>query len=159
VLAVLATVVLLRAWVVDTVSVASDSMAPTLCAGDWLLVSKVRVGNGVSAGDVVVFRAPGEDEQSVKRVVAVEGQAVEIRDAVLYVDGLRRPERYVDERTVDGTFFGPVVVADDSVFVMGDRREFSIDSRDYGSVRRDRIEGLVVARVGGECPPSSPPKP
>lgn len=152
-LVVVATVVLLRALVVDAVSVSSDSMAPTICAGDWLLTSKVRVGTGVSVGDVVVFRVPGEDEHSVKRVVALEGQAVEIRDAALYVDGRRRQEEYVDETTVDGTFFGPVVVPDGSVFVMGDRREFSIDSRDYGAVPRDLLEGTVVARIGGNCPP------
>jgi signal peptidase I len=149
---VLATVVLLRALVVDVVSVASDSMAPTLCSGDWLLVSKAPLASRVSAGDVVVFRAPGEDERSVKRVVALEGESVEIRDAVLYVDGRPRAESYVDRATVDGTFFGPVVVAADSVFVMGDRREFSIDSRDYGSVPHDRLVGEVVARIGTGCP-------
>jgi signal peptidase I len=152
VVAVLAAVLLLRTLVLGTVSVSSDSMAPTLCAGDWLLVSKLRVGAGVSAGDLVVFRAPGEDEQSVKRVVAVGGQTVEIRDAVLFVDGRRRSEAYVDTATMDGTFFGPVAVGEDSVFVMGDHREFSIDSRDYGAVPRDRIEAQVVARIHSACP-------
>jgi signal peptidase I len=152
VVAVLAAVLLLRTLVLGTVSVASDSMAPTLCDGDWLLVSKLGVGASASVADVVVFDVPGDGRQSVKRVVAVGGQTVEIRDAVLFVDGRRRREPYVDTATVDGTFFGPVVVGQDSVFVMGDHRELSIDSRDYGAVPRSRIEGKVVARIRSACP-------
>lgn len=143
--------VLFRWQVLDTVRVESDSMAPTICAGDRLLLEKLDEHDDVSIGDLVVFRAGGEGGRSVKRVVAVAGQRVEVRDGVLYVDRQRQAESYVDLPTVDGTFFGPVVVGEHAVFVLGDHREVSIDSRDYGGVPRDRLEGTVLAHLWSAC--------
>lgn len=150
VVATLLAVALGRAYVMDTVVVSSDSMRPTLCAGDWLLLLTPGAA-AAEAGDLVVFRGPDDGEPSVKRVVAVGGQRVEIRDAVLYVDGTVVSERYVDLRTVDGTHFGPAEVPPDGVFVLGDDRERSVDSRTYGPVSRRAIEGRVVARVHSAC--------
>lgn len=140
-----------RAYVVDTVVVSSDSMRPTLCAGDWLVLLAPGADTAAEAGDLVVFPGPDDGTPSVKRVVAVGGQQVEIRDAVLYVDGAAVPEEYVDLRTVDGTHYGPAHVPTDGVFVLGDDRERSIDSRTYGAVPRRAIEGRVLARVHSAC--------
>ena len=140
-----------RAYVVDTVVVTSDSMRPTLCAGDWLVLLAPGAARSTGPGDLVVFPAPDDGLPTVKRVVAVGGQQVEIRDAVLYVDGVVVPEEYVDRRTVDGTHFGPSRVPPDRVFVLGDDREHSVDSRSYGAVARRAIAGRVLGRVHSAC--------
>ena len=88
----------------------------------------------------------------MKRVVAVAGQHVAIRDADLYVDGRLVVEPQVDHSRVDGLWFGPVTVPDRAVFVLGDSRAGSVDSRVYGAVplavdprpRRDGVVSTVV---------------
>jgi signal peptidase I len=100
---------------------------------------------GVDVGDVVVFTSPDDGADTVKRVVALGGQTVSLDDAVLHVDGVAVDEPQVDLSRIDGTWFGPVTVPDGSVFVMGDSRGVSIDSRTYGAVPLDDIEGRVVA--------------
>lgn len=146
----LTVVVGLRLLALDVVRVASTSMRPTLCEGDTLVVLTPSAGRRAGVGDLVTFRQP-DGEVAVKRVVASAGQVVEVRDAVLHVDGRSVREDYVDLRTVDGTYFGPVTVPPDSVFVMGDDREVSIDSRDYGAVPRTEVRGTVLLRLGGGC--------
>jgi signal peptidase I len=143
--------VLLRTQVVDTVSVESDSMEPSICAGDRLVVSKLGRHESLESGELVVFRSPEDGARVVKRVVALEGQRVAVRDGALYVDRRRQVEPYVDLATMDGAFFGPVVVAAGTVFVLGDHREVSIDSRDYGGVPRDSVEGTVLATLWSSC--------
>lgn len=147
---VLVVVVGLRLLALDVVRVASTSMRPTLCEGDALVVLTPRAGRRAGVGDLVTFRQP-DGVAAVKRVVASAGQVVEVRDAVLHVDGRAVREDYVDLRTVDGSYFGPVAVPPDSVFVMGDDRETSIDSRDYGAVPRSAVRGTVLLRLGGGC--------
>jgi len=147
----LGSAVLFRTEVIDTVSVESDSMAPTICDGDRLVVSKLGAAEDLGRDDLVVFRSPVDGERAVKRVVAVAGQRVEIRDGVLFVDRERREEAYVDLATMDGAFFGPVVVDEGGVFLLGDHREVSIDSRDYGAVPRDRVEGTVLTTLWSSC--------
>lgn len=149
----LAAVVLLRLVVLETVEVTSDSMAPTFCAGDRLVVLRAAAGTSAQAGDVVTFvqDVDGVPEQWLKRVVAVGGQTVRVDDAVVVVDDEPLVEPYVDLRTVDGTHYRSVAVPDGSVFVLGDSREFSIDSRDFGAVPRSSITGRVVGRLWSGC--------
>ena len=126
-------------------AVASESMEPTLHAGSVVLVDKIgpRLG-GIHREDVVVFTSPQDGEESVKRVVAVAGQHVAIRDAELYVDGIHVDEPQVDHSRVDGLYFGPVTVPDRSVFVLGDARAGSVDSRVYGAVPLAAVHGRVA---------------
>jgi signal peptidase I len=70
-----------------------------------------------------------------------------MRDAALYVNNARVREPYVDHRSIDGTYFGPVRVPADTVFVLGDRRAGSIDSRAYGSVPVGALTGRVAVRL------------
>ena len=101
----------------------------------------------VEAGrDVVVLEGPG-GATYVKRVVALGGQRVEIRDGVLFVDRRPRRESYVDHDLVDGFFFGPAFVPAGAVFVLGDDRGDSEDSRDFGPVPADQVVGRVVLRI------------
>lgn len=133
------------------VSVASSSMRPTVCEGDRLLMWTVQAGSLAGRGDLVVLRAP-DGARLLKRLVAESGQSVEVVDGRLVVDGRPQAESFVDLESVDGTSFGPVTVGMGRVFVLGDDRENSIDSRDFGDVPRSRVVGLVLAPVGGTCP-------
>ncbi len=151
VVAVLTATWWLRSDVIDSVSVSSGSMAPTVCQGDRLLI--LRAGaQEAERGDLVTFHDPVDDEPTLKRVVAVTGQVVEIRDGLLYVDGKQVQEDYVDQRTVDGTHFRQVTVGAGLVFVLGDAREFSVDSRDYGPIARSALDGRVLTRLWSGCP-------
>lgn len=143
--AVLAAVLLLTA--LEPLRVTSGSMRPTLSAGDHVLVDKLsRRWQSPAVGDLVVFRDPQRRELVVKRVVALGGQTVALEDAELVVDGIVRHEPQVDLRRIDSTYFGPVTVPPDAVFVMGDNRSESIDSRTYGAIPADDIAGRVVLR-------------
>lgn len=134
---------LLKLVIVQPFYIPSGSMEPTLFPGDRVLVSKLvfRFRNP-EPGDVVVFGAPRDVQERdfIKRVVAIEGQTVEVKDGKVYVDGKLREEPYVASQQ-DHTNFGPVTVADDNVFVMGDNRANSSDSRVFGPFDRDRILG------------------
>lgn len=145
----IALVLLLRAFVVEPFSVPSASMLPTLRPGDHVLVDKLayRFGGDPRSGDLVVFHAPHSGELLLKRVVAVGGQRVAIEDGVLHVDGRAVREPFVDHARVDSVYFGPVRVPRGSLFVMGDRREDSVDSRDFGAVERDAVVGRVELRI------------
>ncbi len=139
--AVLAAVLLVRAEVVEPVRVGSDSMAPTLRRGEHVLLDKL---GAVRRGDLVAFRSPQDGELTLKRAVAVAGQTVEIRDALLYVDGRLVHEPGIDADRIDGTYFGPVTVGPGQVFVLGDNRARSVDSRVYGGVPLDAVVGRAV---------------
>ena len=133
-----------RFQVLDTVTVSSDSMSPTVCTGDTVLLQRLAGGHQVRVDDIVTFPSPQGGERAIKRVVAVAGQAVAIADAQLLRDGRAVDEPYVDHSTIDGVYFGPVVVPDGAVFVMGDRRENSIDSRVYGPIPIASLDGRML---------------
>lgn len=134
-----------RLWILEPVAVQSDSMEPTVKAGSLVFVLKPGPElSGVHSGDLVVFPSPVDGTPLVKRVVAVGGQQIEVQDAVLYVDSSPVDEPFVDLATIDGTYYPLTEVPVGTVFVMGDNRERSIDSRDYGPVSLQDIDGLVL---------------
>ena len=142
---------LMRTFLVAAFFIPSESMEPELQIGDRLLVSKLsyRIGDP-SPGDIVVFRTPDQlrDPQTaelVKRVVAIGGQTVGATDGRLIIDGTPVNEEYLstDVYTRD---FGPVLVPADFVFVMGDNRFSSQDSRYFGPIHRSEIIGRAFAR-------------
>jgi signal peptidase I len=136
-----------RALVAEPFSIPSASMAPTLQAGDRVIADKLAYRFGAPRpGDLAVLEAP-DGEVLAKRIVAVGGQRVEIRDGVLFVDRIPRREPYVDHEMVDGFFFGPARVPSGSVFVLGDNRGNSEDSRDFGAVPREHLIGRVALRI------------
>jgi signal peptidase I len=141
----------LATGVLRLVSVTSTSMEPTLCPGARGLAWTLGAGGLADRGDVVTVREPAGRGVLVKRVVAVAGDTVEVYDGRLLVNRLPQVEDYVDLETVDGTFFGPVDVPRGKVFVMGDEREHSVDSRDFGPLPQDRVTGIVLVRGGGDC--------
>jgi signal peptidase I len=123
----------------------SGSMSPTIGVGDLLAVE--RGAGPVHRHDVVVASHPDTGEPLVKRAVGLGGDQVAIEDGVLVVDGEPVCEPAVDPSRQDGVWFGPVTVPPGEVFLLGDDRGGSIDSRDFGTVPADDIEGLVGFRV------------
>lgn len=139
---------LLVAFVAEPLRVSSGSMAPTLQRGDQVLIAKV--GSRVHTPqrrDIVIFSSPSSGELLVKRVAAVAGDSVGIEDGVLVVNGTAVREAYVDATLMDGTYFGPVIVPSGEIFVLGDDRPNSVDSRSFGPVPTSRITGRVWARI------------
>jgi signal peptidase I len=164
--AILVAVVLamfIRTFVVQAFKIPSGSMKETLKIGDHILVNKFVYGVKLpfidktvvpikepKRGDIVVFKFPEDpDKDFIKRVVALEGDTVEIRNKKVYVNG-----KYVDgafaihtdPHTMPSVMqprdnFGPVTVPKDSLFVMGDNRDHSYDSRFWGFVDLEAVKG------------------
>jgi signal peptidase I len=135
-----------HAYVAEPLRVVSASMEPTLREGDSVLVNKAG-GAEPRRRELIAFRAPDSDDILVKRVVALPGDRVAIEDGRLVVNGRHRAEPYADPDAIDSVFFGPVEVPAGAVFVLGDNRGDSVDSRDFGAVREDAILGRVGARL------------
>lgn len=131
--------------VVEPMRVTSGSMSPTLDVGDHVVIDKLtgRWREPV-VGDLVVFRDPEQGDLAVKRVVALAGSSVALEDGVLQIDGIPQPEPALDHLGVDSVYFGPVTVPAGAVFVMGDNRGESIDSRTYGPIVVADLIGRVV---------------
>ncbi len=169
---------LVRTFVAQVYFIPSESMVPQLEVGDRILASKVSLRlHDPRRGDLIVFdcppkascprkpdagpvgwlleslgiRPPSTDEY-VKRVIALPGEMVQARDGRLYVDGRRLVEPYLPEGTVTSSF-GPVQVGGGELWVMGDNRASSLDSRSFGTIRLDTVVGRAVARI---WPPTRP---
>ena len=143
-------VVLLFTFVVRLIGVDGHSMVPTLQDGDRLLVLNSLLDDDYQYGDIVVLRKDTfMEEPIVKRVIATEGQTVDIDFAAgnVYVDGELLEEDYINEPTYveEGTEF-PLTVPEGSIFVMGDNRNHSSDSRssDLGTVDTRYVIGRAV---------------
>lgn len=141
----------IRGHVLGSYEVESGSMEPTLCPGDQVLVDKTVQPPDLHRGDLVVVVAPDDGTLVVKRVVGLPGDRVAIRDALLFVDGRRVHEPYVDHRSIDALFYGPKVVPSRQLWVMGDNRAVSIDSRDYNGVPYANLRGRVLLRWWSGC--------
>ncbi len=149
-------------------------MEPTLLVGDHLLVNRlsyvvkipyfdkiVATLGKPKRGDVIVFRYPENTKVDfIKRVIATEGQTIEIKDKIIYINGAKTPDQwghYNDRppeprnpyiKEVFGPHskdnFGPYVVPKDAVFAMGDNRDNSADSRFWGPVRKEHLVGRAL---------------
>jgi signal peptidase I len=138
-------VLAVRTWLVEPFTVSSDSMAPAIPAGAVVLLYKPpAAAGGLPHGAVVAFASPIDGRTAIKRVIAVEGQSVAIRDSELFVDDVAVPEPSIDHSRIDGTYFGPEKVPAGTVFVLGDNRGVSIDSRDFGAVPLKAIQGILL---------------
>ena len=135
--------VIIRSFLFTMIRVDGQSMIETLQHGDRLFVTVLDVKLGsVENEDVIICNYPGEGSTYlVKRVIAQPGETVEIKDGVTYVDGIAREEEYVDHEP--WTYYGPYTVPEGKVFVMGDNRADSRDSRNVGALDDDMIVGKV----------------
>jgi len=153
----------IRAFVVQAFKIPSGSMIPTLLIGDHILVSKFIYGirnpftgkvlipvKDPERLDVVVFKYPVNPSQDfIKRIIGLPGDKIEIINKKVYVNGsplspdpgVRDYEHVIPEGRSPRDFFGPVVVPERSLFVMGDNRDNSHDSRFWGFVNFDNLKG------------------
>ena len=143
-----ALLVVLRSTVAGPVRISSNSMLPTLGPGDVVLVTPRQVGlEQLRHGDLITFRSPLDGERALKRVVGLPGDSVVIKDAVLHVNDRPVAEPYVDHELIDAYYSRTYVVPDHAVFVLGDHRSNSTDSRDYGAIDVDDVSGRVLLRL------------
>ena len=153
----------IRTFVVQAFKIPSGSMEPTLQIGDHILVNKFIYGVKIpylrktiipvsepDRGDIIVFRYPEDpDKDFIKRVIAVPGDTVEIRNKIIYVDGAAVKNDvgvHTDSRVLSGAInhrdnLKPLTVPASSYFVMGDNRDNSYDSRFWGFVEERSIKG------------------
>jgi signal peptidase I len=139
--------VLISRFVLQTAAIVGDSMSPTFLDGQRHLILRwVPWLREPRRGEIVGLRVPGDDVYSVKRVIALPGEVIQIRGGRVYVDGQELIEPYLGREVP--TFGGPLggglyEVAEGCFFVMGDNRTESLDSRFYGAVKREWIVGAV----------------
>jgi len=165
---------IIRAFVVQAFKIPSGSMEPTLLVGDHILVSKFIYGIMIpfteiklldfrkpKQGEVIVFIYPKDESKDfIKRVVGVEGDKIAIKDKKLYINdefyddphGFYKDHTIIPRHVQPRDNFGPVVVPKNSLFVMGDNRDRSADSRFWGFVELDKVRGkafLIYWSWGG----------
>ncbi|MGI6129820.1 MAG: signal peptidase I [bacterium] len=135
-------------FVVQSFIVTGPSMEPTLRSGERLLINKfIYRFSEPRRGDVVVFHPQARPrEDYIKRVIGVAGETVEIRDGKVWVDGTDLTESYIKEPTYGQ--FGPVRIPQGKIFVLGDNRNNSQDSRyqEVGLVSLKSITGKALIR-------------
>jgi signal peptidase I len=136
---------LARTLVAEPFRVPSASMEPTLRPGDSVLVDKL--AGAPHRGQLVAFHVPGSTDVLLKRVAGTTGDTVAIEDGVLVVDDRRLHEPYYDPKSLDSVYFGPFRVRRGTVFVLGDNRANSEDSRTFGAIPTRDIIGVAVAIV------------
>ncbi|WP_346837082.1 signal peptidase I [Microbulbifer sp. SAOS-129_SWC] len=141
-----------RIWGITFFSMPSRSMQPTLNPGDLIVVETFAYRSSEPApGDIVVYRAPHSDNAFVGRVVAQGGDRIAFADSVVTRNGERRDERYIlpGKTLCRLANFPEIAVPDGRLFIAGDNRCNSLDSRMFGTVSRDKLIGKVVYVLGG----------
>lgn len=164
--------VLIKTFLVQPFWIPSESMLDTIHVNDRVMVNKLAFQFGEpQRGDIVVFRDPGETEfeeaipeavirsvleavgirtrgrdDLIKRVVGLPGETITISENELHVNGVALSEPYLDDDVVMPDA-GPFEVGEDEVFVMGDNREFSFDSRRFGNIEYDALVGRAFVII------------
>jgi signal peptidase I len=157
--------VLLRTFVVATYSIPSGSMEPTLQIGDRILVNKLSYHlHGVDRTNIVVFSTPPNEAcggplvaNLVKRVIGLPGEVISLQDGNVYINGRLLPETFLPPDLRHDTYPGPGTIAyalhhayripAGDVYVMGDNRPDSCDSRYWGPIPESTIVGKVDMRI------------
>ncbi|AOT68381.1 signal peptidase I [Geosporobacter ferrireducens] len=141
--------ILIKAFLFDLIQVDGNSMMPTLANHERLIVYKAGyLIHKPKAGDIVVFRYPHEPKYNfIKRVIAVEGNTVEITDGRVFVDNVPLDEPYILEVTLGD--FHKRIVPENTIFVLGDNRNNSKDSRfeDVGFVPVYHVKGRALLKI------------
>lgn len=164
--------VLIKTFLIQPFWIPSESMLDTIHVNDRVMVNKLAFDFGEpQRGDIVVFRDPAEPEVDesvpeavirsvleavgvrtrglddlIKRVVGLPGETVTISENRVHIDGVPIEEPYLDPNVVMPDE-GPFVVGEDEVFVMGDNREFSFDSRRFGNIEYDSLVGRAFVII------------
>jgi signal peptidase I len=137
----IAIALLINIFVAQAMVVQGPSMLPTLHYDQRVMVEKVtyRFAHGPRRGDVVIIEVQGEAEPLIKRVVALSGETVEVRDGQVFINGELLEEPWTTQR--GGPNYESTLIPPLHVFVLGDNRGSSRDSRSFGPVALDRLVG------------------
>jgi len=139
--------------VIKPTIVSGESMYPTLNDRDYLILNRMAYKFGdIDRGDIIVFKTDlkqdnGKEKDLIKRVIAIPGDHLVIKDSKVYINGEVQNEPYIHNEYTSGDI--DIVIPDNDVFVMGDNRENSRDSRssDIGLVNESDIIGEVMIRL------------
>ncbi|MGA1868059.1 MAG: signal peptidase I [bacterium] len=139
---------LVRAFIIQAFKIPSGSMLETLQIGDHILVNKfIFHFTEPKRGDVIVFKFPGDKKKDyIKRLIGIPGDKVEIRQQKVYINDVLLDEPYVEHKGLRKNIpqrdnFGPIIIPEKCYFMMGDNRDRSSDSRFWGLLKRELIEG------------------
>jgi signal peptidase I len=152
---------LIRVFLFQQYYIDGPSMQTTLMPEDRVLVNKMSYKlHDIHRGDVIVFdRVTNEVQHDdlIKRVLGLPGETLEIRSCIVYIDGVQVNEPYLNleqtsqvepsARCGSHTDMAPVVVPEEMVFVMGDNRVQSFDSRDFGPIDTDKVRGRAFVVI------------
>lgn len=149
-----------RTFFIQAFRIPSESMEKTLLVGDFLFANKLIYGPKIpflnvhlpgvrdpKPGDIVIFKYPGDRKTDyIKRCVAVAGQTVELKGAKLFIDGVLQDESYSQYKDIPGYHrqYGPYTVPEGHIFMMGDNRDNSADSRAWGPLPLDLVIGKAM---------------
>ncbi len=141
----------IRTFVIQAFVIPSGSMLPTLQIGDYVLVNKfVYRFRAIHRGDIIVFKYPkNEAEDYIKRVIGLPGETLEIRGRQVFINGKPLDEPYAvygstPFGTVTPNTFGPIHIPPGKLFMMGDNRDNSLDSRLWGLLDERKVEGKAL---------------
>lgn len=144
-------VLFVKSYIIAPIQVNGVSMTSTLHDGDIMILNKLQYKrNGLERFDIVVIKSHGT--HIIKRVIGLPGDTVEVIDNVLYINGKKYNESYLDKDTVTEDFslkelFDAEKVPKGYYFVMGDNRKDSLDSRIIGFINEDDIEGIASLTI------------
>ncbi len=152
----IAVALIVKLFVIQAFSIPSESMVSTLQVNDRVLVNKLSYdAHDIHRGDVVVFErppgmtpAPNDPEDLIKRVIALPGETIEAHGGTVFINGRQLIEPYLAKGTRTDNLDQPVVVPKGKIFVMGDNRTRSRDSRFIGTIDEDLVVERAFARIG-----------
>lgn len=135
---------LIRTFVFESYQVQGTSMLNTLHNGDRVLVNKLAFDYGKpQTGEIIVFRSPQNPSQDwIKRVIGVPGDTVSVKNNVIYINGKRFPEPFLSYRQSENV--APTVVPKGYLWVEGDNRPVSDDSRSFGLLPMKNVKGRAL---------------
>lgn len=140
-------------FIIQPNQIRGASMEPTFYSGEYILTSKITYKfRPIHRGDVVVFQSPkNPDIDYIKRIIGLPGDSIMIKDGELYVNDFNVNESYISAKSNlwDSGYLKegvPIQIPNDEIFVMGDNRPRSSDSREFGPVHIDTIIGQVFFR-------------
>jgi signal peptidase I len=142
--------VTLRIFIIEPFIVPTPSMAPTLLVGDKVIVNKLEYKiHTIKRGDIVVFHSPTEKKDLVKRAIAFEGEEITLnKNGEIFIDGKKLSEPYLPKDIIISYEDQKFKIDKNQLYVMGDNRNNSADSRVFGPISLDQIFGKVIFIYG-----------
>jgi signal peptidase I len=152
ILGALLVALLIKTFLLQAFYIPSRSMEPTLRIGDRVLVNKLSYKmHDINRGDIVVFERPPDEppdaiKDLIKRVIALPGETISSQNGKVFIDGRPLDEPYLEAGTMTENL-PPTLVPEGHVFVMGDNRSDSRDSRYFGPIEEELVVGRAFVRI------------